>query len=94
MRELNAHEYLRVTMTDSSELPEKCPCCGLILLSGAIFDAVAKEDDFGPILGLHKNVDPKKALAGYVGLSSLWCYDQSPEIYACPRCKADPISKS
>ena len=79
-------------MVDSSEFPDQCPACGLILLSGAIFDAAALEKEYGPILGLHKNVDPESALAGYVGLSSMWSYDLSPEFYRCPRCKKDPMT--
>jgi hypothetical protein len=78
------------------ELPDKCPNCGLILLAGAIFDAAARTDEFGPILGLHRDVDPEEAKAGYVGLSSLWLADR-PEtrfLYRCPRCKADPLVES
>ncbi|MCC9606900.1 hypothetical protein LOC68_15550 [Blastopirellula sp. JC732] len=80
-------------MTEKSEFPERCPSCGLVLLSGAIFDAAAKENELGPILGIHDDVDPEQAKAGYVGIGSVWCYDQSPELYSCPRCKVDPMSK-
>ncbi|QDT90533.1 hypothetical protein Pan161_21860 [Gimesia algae] len=79
-------------MVDSSRFPDQCPTCGLVLLSGAIFDVAAQEKEYGPILGLHKNVDQETALAGYVGLSSFWSYDLSPELYRCPRCKKDPIT--
>jgi hypothetical protein len=75
------------------ELPYKCPTCGLILLAGAIMDAAAKADEFGPILGLSRDVEPSKAKAGYVGISSLWLADvpQARCLYLCPRCKTDPL---
>jgi hypothetical protein len=77
----------------ATRLPEKCPSCGLILLSGAIFDAAAKTDEFGPILGLNREAKSDEAKAGYVGISSLWLGDvpEARELYRCPRCKADPL---
>jgi hypothetical protein len=73
------------------KLPDKCPNCGLILLAGAILDAAAKVDEFGPILGLSCDVEPSQARAGYVGMSSLWLADvpEARHLYLCPRCKID-----
>jgi hypothetical protein len=75
----------------ASELPEKCPDCGLFILYGAIFDAAARADEFGPILGLSPGVNPEVAQAGYVGMSSLWLGDvpEAQWMYRCPRCKRD-----
>jgi hypothetical protein len=77
----------------SLELPDKCPHCGLILLAGAIMDAEAKSDKFGPILGLSRDAKPEEAKAGYVGMSSLWLADvpEARFLYLCPRCKTDPL---
>lgn len=79
-------------MNDNAELPRQCPYCGLVLLSGAIFDAAKREAEFGPILGINKNVDPADAQAGYIGIGSLRLEKLAPELYTCPRCKADPLS--
>jgi hypothetical protein len=75
------------------ELAEKCPHCGLILLAGAILDAAAKADEYGPILGLSRDAKPEEAKAGYVGMSSLWQADDPAArfLYLCPRCKTDPL---
>jgi hypothetical protein len=75
------------------QLRSKCPHCGLILLAGAIFDAAAKTDEYGPILGLSADATPAEAKAGYVGLSSLWLADvpEARYLYLCPRCKTDPL---
>lgn len=67
--------------------------CGLILLRGAIFDAAGMESEYGPILGLHQNVDKETAKAGYVGMSSIWIYDVAPGTYRCPRCGFDPMPR-
>ena len=77
----------------SPQLPERCPNCGLILLSGAIFDAIAKEEEFGPILRLSTNAKPEEAKAGYVCISSLWMGDdpKARDFYRCPRCNTDPL---
>ncbi|QDU07537.1 hypothetical protein [Gimesia aquarii] len=80
-------------MNDNAELSRQCPCCGLVLLLGTIFDAAAKEEEFGPILGIKKNVDPANAKAGYIGIGSLRLENHAPEFYSCPRCKADPSEK-
>src|SRR5436190_12951945 len=74
---------------DPADFPKKCPNCGLILLSAAIFDAIAMKAEYGPIIGLHKEVNKETATAGYVGISSLWMHDNAPELYRCPRCQAD-----
>jgi len=73
------------------QLREKCPNCGLILLCGAIFDAAARADDFGPILGLDGEAKPDEAKAGYVGISGLWLGDrpEARDLYRCPRCRTD-----
>jgi hypothetical protein len=75
----------------ATQLPEKCPNCGLVLLCGAIFDAAAQADQFGPILGLNPKVKPEEAKAGYVGVNSLWLGDrpEARDLYRCPRCRAD-----
>jgi hypothetical protein len=75
----------------ATHLCEKCPSCGLILLCGAIFDAAARADEFGPILGLSREAKPEEARAGYVAISSLWLGDclDARDLYRCPRCKAD-----
>lgn len=80
-------------MNDNEELPRQCPYCGLVLLSGAIFDAAEREEEFGPILGINKNVIPEEAQAGYIGIGSLRLEKLAPELYTCPRCKADPLSE-
>lgn len=74
-----------------TQLRGKCPSCGLTLLCGAIFDAAARADEFGPILGLSQEAKPDEAKAGYVGISSLWLGDrpEARDLYRCPRCKAD-----
>ena len=59
----------------ANTLLNNCPKCGLILLAGAIFDAAERADEFGPILGLNRDANPEEALAGYVGMSSLWMGD-------------------
>lgn len=74
------------------EVPDFCPNCGLVLLSGAIFDAAAEQARYGPILGLSDQAKPETAKAGYIGISSLWIYETSPEFYRCPRCGIDPIA--
>ena len=76
------------------EIPRNCPSCGLVLLYGAIFDACAERERFGPILGLHKDANPLDAKAGYIGISSLWLYDQAPDLYRCARCKTLPVDTS
>jgi hypothetical protein len=75
----------------ATQLREKCPSCGLILLCGAIFDAAARSDEFGPILGLNREAKPEEAKAGYVGISSLWLGDrrEARDLHHCPRCNAD-----
>jgi hypothetical protein len=75
----------------TTKLLESCPVCGLLLLSGAIFDAAARADEIGPILGLHREARPDEARAGYVGISSLRLGDapEARDFYRCPRCKAD-----
>lgn len=75
----------------SLRLTNPCPGCGLILLCGAIFDAVAQEENYGPILGLHEAARPETAKAGYVGFSSLWAPETMRELYRCPRCRWDPL---
>ena len=73
------------------QLPKMCPSCGLILLCGAIFDAGARADEFGPILGLNRETKPDEAKAGYIGISSMWLGDrpEARDLYRCPRCRAD-----
>jgi hypothetical protein len=75
------------------QLPDKCPNCGLILLAGAIIDAAARAEEFGPILGLSRDAKPAEAKAGYVGMSSLWLGDvpKTRFLYLCRRCKTDPL---
>jgi hypothetical protein len=73
-------------------IPRQCPGCGLYLLYGHIFDACDKREEFGPILGIDENAEPKTAKAGYVGIGSMWLYDQAPDLYLCPRCHIDPIA--
>lgn len=75
-----------------TEIPRRCPSCGLILLKGAIFDAFDKKELYGPILGLHDNADMESAQAGYIGMSSMMLYDRAPEMYRCPRCGTDPVT--
>jgi hypothetical protein len=84
------------TSVMANQLADRCPNCDLILLSGAIFDASAKSDEFGPILGLSRDVNPDDARAGYVGISSLWLGDDpnSRHLYRCPRCQTDCLSAS
>ncbi len=65
----------------------KCPKCALVLLCGAILDAVKQESIYGPIIGLHKEADPKTAKAGYMGISSLY----TPDLYKCPRCGTNAV---
>jgi hypothetical protein len=74
-------------------LPDKCPHCGLILLAGALMDAAAKADEFGPILGISLDANSAEAKAGYVGLGSVWLANvpEARVLYLCPRCKADPL---
>lgn len=77
----------------SLRIANPCPSCGLVLLHGAIFDAMREEEQYGPILGLHREANRETARAGYVGISSLWLADR-PEgraLYRCPRCAADPL---
>ena len=74
-----------------TEVPDKCPCCGLVLLHSAIFDAAAMRAQHGPIIGIDKDAD-QTANAGYIGISSLWLYDVAPDLYHCPRCGKDPIA--
>jgi hypothetical protein len=73
------------------KVPDKCPTCGLILLHGAIFDAVDKADQYGPILGLNRGAKPDSAQAGYVGLGSLYDPEHLRPLYRCPRCGSDPL---
>lgn len=75
------------------QLPNKCPRCGLILLAGAILDAAARADEFGPIIGLDRDAKPADAEAGYVGMGSLWLADfpEARYLYLCPRCGTDPL---
>ena len=68
------------------------PNCGLVLLRGAIFDAVKQQEKYGPMLGLSKDIDP--SVAGYVGLGSLFAPELSRDLYRCPRCPADTIIES
>ena len=80
----------------ANQLADKCPNCGLILLSGVIFDATAKSDECGAILGLARNVNPDDARAGYVGISSLLLGDDpnSRDLYRCPHCQTDCLFES
>ena len=73
-----------------------CSNCGLILLSGAIFDAAEEADEYGPILGLHSDVNPQEAKAGFVGMGSLWLGDDpaARHLYRCPRCHTDCLPES
>ena len=64
-----------------------------MLLKGAIFDAAAKAEEYGPILGLNKAANKETARAGYVGLSSAWLYDLAPQLYRCPKCGVDPFEE-
>ena len=73
------------------DVADQCPGCGLILLHGAIFDAAAKADDYGPVLGLDRDADPNTARAGYVGLGSLFDPIGLRSMYRCPRCGVDTI---
>ena len=73
------------------EVADNCPVCGLVLLHGAIFDAVAQAETYGPILGLNRDADRSTARAGYVGLSSLFDPQRLRPLYRCPRCNADTI---
>jgi hypothetical protein len=68
-----------------------CPGCGLILLYGCLFDAMDRAQEYGPILGLHRDARPETAKAGCIGISSLWMAEICRELYRCPRCKTDPI---
>ena len=79
-----------------NQLADRCPNCDLILLSGAIFDAAAKSDEHGPILGISSDANPDDARAGYVGMSSLWMGDDpdARDLYRCPRCKTDCLHDS
>jgi hypothetical protein len=70
-----------------------CPGCGLILVFGAIFDETGQAETYGPILGLHKDAMAETAIAGYVGISSLWLADQYPDLYRCPGCKCNPLTE-
>ena len=74
-------------MEDDKPTPKECRQCGLLLLSGAIFDTAAQRDIYGPILGVHKDADPITAKAGIIGMGSReeW-FATNPEFYACPRC--------
>jgi uncharacterized protein with PIN domain len=78
----------------TKELLDRCPACGLVVLSGAIFDAVQQAETYGPILGIHKEARSDTALAGYVGISSLWMGDVAPDLYRCPRCRTELIVSS
>ena len=73
------------------DISEKCPKCGLVLLHGAIFDAVEKAEKYGPILGINRNADPNTAAAGYVGLGSFFDPTGLRATYRCPRCGSDTI---
>lgn len=73
------------------EVLTKCPGCDLILLRGCISAAFDKEEQYGPILGLHKEAKPETAQAGYVGISSLYDPERWRAFYRCPRCGADPV---
>ncbi len=73
------------------EVPPNCPSCGLVLIHGASFDAMAQEEHHGPILGLHRGAQRETAQAGYIGVSSLYAPDRVREFYRCPRCGADPV---
>ena len=71
----------------TNQLAERCPKCDLILLSGVIFDAAAKSDQYGEVLGISRDANPDDARAGYVGLSSNWLGDdpESRKLYRhCP----------
>jgi hypothetical protein len=78
-------------MEDDRPIPRPCRQCGLLLLSGAIFDAAEQSDIYGPILGLANDVDPLTAKAGFIGMGSRseW-FRTNPEFYACPRCGTIP----
>ena len=74
-----------------ADLHDKCPECGLIVLAFYIFDAAAKKDEYGPILGIHSDASPETAKAGYVGLSSADQTETYSDWYRCPRCGASVI---
>jgi hypothetical protein len=65
------------------------------MLCGAIFDAGDKSEQYGSILGLHRDANPEDALAGYVGISSVWMGDDpnSRHLYQCPRCQHDCLTE-
>jgi hypothetical protein len=73
------------------KLSADCPGCGLILLSGHIFDVVDLEEKHGPILGLHRDATREEARAGYVGVGSFFDPVKWREFYRCPKCGADPL---
>jgi hypothetical protein len=75
----------------SLDVLNKCPRCGLVLLHGAILDAAAEVEQYGPILRLDRNARTESAKAGYIGISSLFDPVNLRESYRCPRCGADPI---
>jgi hypothetical protein len=75
----------------SFNIPDKCPGCGLILLHGSVVDAIDESDNYGPILGLHKDANTGIATAGYVGLSSWFDPEHLRDLYRCPRCGIDPV---
>ena len=87
-------KYVVRTSAMANQLVSPCPNCGLILLCGAIFDASEKSDQYGPIIGLHRDAVNADALAGYVGLSSRWDGDNPDcrHLYQCPRCQTDCLT--
>lgn len=74
-----------------NRLARHCPKCHLILLTGAIFDAAEKSNRYGPTLGLNQDAVPDDAIAGYVGMESMWLGDDrsSRGLYRCRRCQTD-----
>lgn len=73
------------------EVLNKCPSCGLILIHGCISGAFDLEEQYGPILGLHREATKEAAKAGYVGISSLFNPERWRIFYRCPRCGTDPV---
>ena len=73
------------------EVAERCPHCGLRLVSGCIFDLAPWREAHGPILGIDRGVEPASAEVGYVGLGSLFDPVTLRSFYRCPRCHVDVI---
>jgi hypothetical protein len=78
----------------SLTVADRCPNCGLILLWGALLEAAEETAKYGPILGISPDADKSNAVAGYVGLGSLFVPQWCREIYQCPRCRTDTITET